>query len=122
LPHTDIVVHLEPRREGLNVRDRALAVAVAEPLVRDVHDISIYNLGGRKSVSLPLKMQPYVGRGVAHEVGERVEARLREEPDVEDVHTHLEPLEQPVAAHDETMPSDDSEKAAHHESRGRPDR
>jgi cation diffusion facilitator family transporter len=110
LPHTDIVVHLEPRLEGLNVRDRALAVALAEPLVRDVHDISIYNHGGRKSVSLHLKMQPDVGLRVAHEVAERVEARLREEPDVEDVHTHLEPLEQPLAARDETTPSDDFER------------
>jgi cation diffusion facilitator family transporter len=110
LPHTDIVVHLEPRREGLDVRDRALAVALAEPLVRDVHDISIYNHGGRKSVSLHLKMQPDVRLRVAHEVAERVEARLREEPDVEDVHTHLEPLEQPVAARDETTSSDDADR------------
>jgi len=110
LPHTDIVVHLEPRLEGLSVRDRALAVALAEPLVRGVHDVSIYNHDGRKSVSLHLKMQPDVRLRVAHEVAERVEARLREEPDVEDVHTHLEPLEQPLAARAETTPSDEAER------------
>jgi cation diffusion facilitator family transporter len=110
LPDTDIVVHLEPRREGLNVRDRALAVALAEPLVRDVHDISIYNHAGRKSVSLHIKLEPDVRLREAHDVAERIEARLRKEPDVEDVHTHLEPLEKPVAARDETAPSDDSER------------
>ncbi|MFL5861043.1 MAG: cation diffusion facilitator family transporter [Solirubrobacteraceae bacterium] len=109
LPDTDVVVHLEPRREGLDLRDRALAVALAEPLVRDVHDISIYDHDGAHSVSLHLKLQPDLTLRFAHEVAERVEARLRADPDVEDVHTHLEPLEQPVVAQDAT-PSDDAER------------
>src|SRR5579884_123493 len=32
LPDTDVVVHLEPRREGLDLRDRVLAIALAEPM------------------------------------------------------------------------------------------
>ena len=98
LPDTDVVVHLEPRREGLDLRDRVLATALAEPLVREAHDITIYEHDGRVSVSLHLKLAPDVVIYKAHEVAERVEAALREEPGVEDVHTHLEPLEQPVAA------------------------
>jgi divalent metal cation (Fe/Co/Zn/Cd) transporter len=43
-------------------------------------------------------MAPDVPLSEAHDVAERVEAALRAEPGVEDVHTHLEPLEQPVAA------------------------
>jgi cation diffusion facilitator family transporter len=101
LPDSDVVVHLEPRRDGLDLRDRALAVALAEPLVREAHDITIYEHGGRFSLSLHLKMAPDVPLGEAHEVAERVEAALREEPGVEDVHTHLEPLEQPLAARPE---------------------
>jgi divalent metal cation (Fe/Co/Zn/Cd) transporter len=50
------------------------------------------------SVSLHLKMAPDVAIGEAHDVAERVEAALRTEPGVQDVQTHLEPLEQPVAA------------------------
>jgi cation diffusion facilitator family transporter len=98
LPDSDVVVHLEPRREGLDLRDRALAVALAEPLVREAHDITIYEHDGRVSISLHLKMAADVSVGEAHEVAERVEAALRAEPGVDDVHTHLEPLEQPVAA------------------------
>jgi cation diffusion facilitator family transporter len=98
LPDTDVVVHLEPRREGLDLRDRVLAIALAEPLVREAHDITIYEHAGRVSVSLHLKMAPDVAIDQAHDVAERVEATLREEPGVEDVQTHLEPLEQPVAA------------------------
>lgn len=98
LPDTDVIVHLEPRREGLDLRDRVLATALAEPLVREAHDITVYEHAGRVSVSLHLKLAPDVGIGQAHDVAERVEAALREEPGVEDVHTHLEPLELPVAA------------------------
>jgi len=98
LPDTDVVVHLEPRREGLDLRDRVLAIALAEPLVREAHDITIYEHDGLVSVSLHLKMAPDVAIDEAHEVAERVEAALRREPQVEDVQTHLEPLEQPVAA------------------------
>jgi cation diffusion facilitator family transporter len=98
LPDSDVVVHLEPRRDGLELRDRALAAALAEPLVREAHDITIYEHDRQSSISLHLKMAADVGIGEAHEVAERVEAALRREPGVSDVHTHLEPLEQPVAA------------------------
>jgi len=110
LPQSDVVIHLEPRREGLDLRDMALAAALAEPLVRDVHDIAIYKHAGRNSMSLHLKMKPDVPLAEAHEVAERVEAALRARPGVDDVHTHLEPLEAPLAAHDETGASDDSER------------
>jgi cation diffusion facilitator family transporter len=98
LPDSDVVVHLEPRREGLDLRDRALATALAEPLVREAHDITIYEHDRRVSISLHLKMDADVSVAEAHDVAERVEATLRDEPGVDDVHTHLEPLEQPVAA------------------------
>jgi cation diffusion facilitator family transporter len=101
LPNSDVVVHLEPRRDGLDPRDRVLAVALAEPLVREAHDITIYEHDGRVSISLHLKLAPVVTIGDAHEVAERVEAALREEPGVDEVYTHLEPLEQPVAARPE---------------------
>lgn len=101
LPDSDVVVHLEPRRAGLDLRDRALAVALAEPDVREAHDITIYEHDGRVSLSLHLKMRPEVTVAQAHDVAERVEAALRREPGVDDVQSHLEPLEQPVAARPE---------------------
>jgi cation diffusion facilitator family transporter len=106
LPETDVVVHLEPRREGLDLRDRVLAIALAEPLVREAHDITIYEHDGRASVSLHLKMAPDVAIGQAHDVAERVEAAICAEPGIEAVQTHLEPLEQPVA----TRPDDDRDR------------
>jgi cation diffusion facilitator family transporter len=97
LPGSDVVVHLEPRRDGLDLRDRALAIALAQPLVREAHDIAIYRAGDRAFVSLHLKLPADTPLREAHDVAERVESELRAEPDVADVQTHLEPLEFPVA-------------------------
>src|SRR5450755_2464160 len=110
LPDSDVVVHLEPRRHDLGLRDRVLAAALAEPLVRDVHDIAIYKHAGRASVSLHLKLDPDVPLAEAHEVAERVEAAIRADPGVDDVHTHLEPLERPLVASDKLGASDEIER------------
>lgn len=110
LPDTEVIVHLEARREGLNLRDQVLAAALAEPLVGDVHDVVMYTHDGRTSVSLHLKMEPDVPLGEAHEVAERVECAIRSQPGVEDVHTHLEPLERPLVAQETAGPSDASER------------
>src|SRR5258708_17763744 len=42
LPGSDVVVHVEPRRRGLDLRDRVLAVALSEPLVQAAHDIAVF--------------------------------------------------------------------------------
>jgi divalent metal cation (Fe/Co/Zn/Cd) transporter len=98
LPGSDVVVHVEPRAEGLDLRQRALAVALAEPLVHEAHDLVLYEHGGEVSISLHLKLPAETGLEEAHEVAERVESALRAEPGVRNVQTHLEPLEEPMAA------------------------
>jgi cation diffusion facilitator family transporter len=110
LPGSDVIVHLEPRRHDLDLRDRVLAAALTEPLVRDVHDIAIYKHAGRASVSLHLKLDLDVPLTEAHEVAERVEAAILADPGVDDVYTHLEPLERPLAASDKLGASDEIER------------
>jgi cation diffusion facilitator family transporter len=107
LPDSDVVVHVEPLREGLDLRARALAIALAEPAVQEAHDIAIYRRGseGRCSVSMHLKLDASTPLAAAHEVAERIEATLRRESDVDDVQTHLEPLEAPLTA---TVVGDDA--------------
>lgn len=98
LPDADVVVHVEPLREGLDLRARALAVALAEPAVHEAHDIAIYRRGGACGVSMHLKLDADTPLAAAHEVAERIEAALRRESEVDDVQTHLEPLEEPLTA------------------------
>jgi cation diffusion facilitator family transporter len=98
LPGSDVVVHVEPRRQGLDLRDRVLAIALAEPLVKEAHDITIFEQNGSASVSLHLKFPPELDVRAAHEIAERVERAIRARPGVGDVQTHLEPLERPLAA------------------------
>jgi divalent metal cation (Fe/Co/Zn/Cd) transporter len=95
---SDVVVHLEPQSENLDPRERALAVALAEPAVREVHDIVLYKQGTRFNVSLHLKLAPDMPLREAHEAAERVERVIAADPEVASVQTHLEPLERPQSA------------------------
>jgi cation diffusion facilitator family transporter len=98
LPGSDVVVHVEPRREGLDLRDRILAIALAEPLVRETHDITIFEHDGSSSVSLHLKFPPDLELTAAQTVARRIEQTIAASPGVVDVQTHLEPLERPLRA------------------------
>jgi cation diffusion facilitator family transporter len=100
LPGSDVVVHVEPRRSGLDLRDRVLAAALTEPLVKETHDIAIYQHDdGSTSVSLHLKLPADLELDTALAVARRIEAAIRSCPGVIDVQTHLEPLEQPLTIH-----------------------
>jgi cation diffusion facilitator family transporter len=98
LPNSDVVVHVEPRRRGLTLRDQVLAIALREPAVSEAHDITIFEHGDHVSVSLHLKLPADSSLREAHEVAERVEDAIRALPTVRDALTHLEPLEHPIAA------------------------
>jgi cation diffusion facilitator family transporter len=98
LPGSDVVVHVEPRRRGLELRERVLAIALSEPLVKEAHDITIFQRGREASVSLHLKLPADLDLASAHAVAERVERTIGARPEVVDVQTHLEPLEQPLAS------------------------
>jgi divalent metal cation (Fe/Co/Zn/Cd) transporter len=103
LPGSDVVVHVEPRRSGLELRDRVLAIALAEPSVRETHDVRIFEQAGSDSVSLHLKFSADLGLPEANAVADRVEQAIRARSGVADVQTHLEPLERPLIA----RPADD---------------
>jgi cation diffusion facilitator family transporter len=98
LPGSDVVVHVEPRRSGLDLRDRVLAIALAEPLVKEAHDITILEQEGLVSVALHLKFPDDLDLRTAHAVAERVERAISAMPGVTDAQTHLEPLERPLMA------------------------
>ena len=99
LPGSDVVVHVEPRRSGLDLRDRVLAITLAEPLIKEAHDITIFENGGSASVSLHLKFPADLPLQEALAVTERIEQAIRARPGVSEVQTHLEPLERPLSAH-----------------------
>ena len=97
LPNSDVVVHVEPRRGGLDLRERILATALAEPLVEEVHDVTIFEQDGTTSVSLHLKFPAQLELPAAQAVAERIERALLASDDIADVQTHLEPLERTMS-------------------------
>jgi cation diffusion facilitator family transporter len=98
LPGSDVVVHVEPRRRGLDLRERVLAIALAEPLVLEAHDIMIFEEGRSVDVSLHLKFPADLELREAAEIARRVEHAIRTTLRVAAVQTHLEPLERTLAA------------------------
>jgi cation diffusion facilitator family transporter len=93
LPGSDVVVHVEPQEDEAAIRERAHAAALAVPEVREVHNVSVLDVGGRTEVTLHLKLPGDLTLEDAHEVASAVERAIVERvPEVDAVQTHLEPL------------------------------
>jgi cation diffusion facilitator family transporter len=104
LPGSDAVVHVEPQEDEAAIRDRAHAAALGVPSVREVHNVSVLDVGGRTEVSLHLKLPGEVTLEEAHEVANQVESAIAAAvPEVDSVQTHIEPLGEAV----EGKPIDD---------------
>ena len=98
LPGSDVVVHVEPRRRGLGLRERILAIALAEPQVMEAHDITIFEQAGASNVSLHLKFPADLDLQTAAKIAGRIEQAICARPEVAAVQTHLEPIEHTLIA------------------------
>jgi cation diffusion facilitator family transporter len=109
LPGSDVVVHVEPQEDESAIRDRAHAAALGVPSVREVHNVTVLDVGGNTEVSLHLKLPGEVTLEKAHEVANQVEsAIIAAVPEVDSVQTHIEPLGEAVEG--KTMEDDRAER------------
>jgi cation diffusion facilitator family transporter len=109
LPGSDVVVHVEPREDEAAIRERAHNAALGVPGVREVHNVSVLDVGGRTQVSLHLKLPGEVSLEEAHEVANQVESAIAAAvPEVDVVQTHLEPLAE--ASEGRSMEDDTAER------------
>jgi divalent metal cation (Fe/Co/Zn/Cd) transporter len=71
---------------------RAVLAVVHEeyPLVDDVHHLHLHHYGATIEITLHLRLPPAMSVGQSHEIGRRIEERLREELHVEPT-VHIEP-------------------------------
>jgi cation diffusion facilitator family transporter len=98
LPGIDVVVHVEPRGADGGIRERALAAAATVSHVREIHNLTVLEVGDTREISLHVKLPGDLSLERAHALAEQVEeAILREVPEVESVQTHLEPLAEAAA-------------------------
>src|SRR4051794_35632854 len=99
LPAADVVVHVEPSSEAAaRLRERAHAAALQVPSVREIHNVSVLNVGGANEISLHLKLPGDLSLDEAHAIATNVEeAILAAVPEVGSVQTHLEPLAEEAA-------------------------
>lgn len=93
LTEADVVVHVEPLGDHLEVRERAHAAALGVRSVREVHNVSVVSTDWGIEISLHLKLPGGLSLDEAHEIAEDVEhAIVTAVPEVCSVQTHLEPL------------------------------
>lgn len=93
LPGADVLVHVEPRLTDGDLRERATVAALSVPDVREVHNVRAMNVDGRYELSLHVKLPRALSLGEAHDTAELVErAVLEAAPEIDTVHTHIEPL------------------------------
>jgi cation diffusion facilitator family transporter len=93
LPGSDVVVHVEPKVDEADIGERAHAAALGVPSVREVHNVSVLNVGDRTEVSLHLKLPGELSLEQAHDVANQVENAIEAAvPEVDAVQTHIEPL------------------------------
>jgi cation diffusion facilitator family transporter len=89
----DVVVHVEPSEAEGGIRERATAAAFAIPEVREVHNVRVMRLPEGYELSLHVKLPRELSLDDAHGAVERLEERIRAEvPELQMVHTHIEPL------------------------------
>ncbi len=106
LPGIDVVVHVEPRAAGGGIRERALAAAATVSHVREIHNLTVLEVGDALEVSLHLKLPGRLSLERAHAMAEQVEgAILRDVPEVGSVRTHLEPLAEAAAGEEIALDS-----------------
>jgi len=101
LPEADVVVHVEPQAGSeAELRERVQEAALQVPRVREIHNVNVIDVGGRREISLHLKLPGELSLDEAHAVAERVEQAIRGAlPEAASVRTHLEPLAQVAEGH-----------------------
>jgi cation diffusion facilitator family transporter len=96
LPGSDVVVHVEPRLDEATLRERAHAAALGVPSVREIHNLTVLDVGTGIELSLHVKLPGELSLDQAHSLAEQVERAIREAvPEIDTVQTHLEPLVEP---------------------------
>jgi cation diffusion facilitator family transporter len=93
MPDSDVVVHVEPLLGAGTVRERVTGAALTVLGVHEVHNVRVALVGGRRELSLHLKLPGALELERAHDVASRVEERVREAvPEIDEILTHIEPL------------------------------
>jgi cation diffusion facilitator family transporter len=99
IPGVDVVVHVEPGGAPDSLTERALTAALSVTGVREIHNVRVARAADHLEVSLHLKFPGDAPLETAHAVATDVEhAICGALPGPVTVTTHLEPLDEPVAA------------------------
>jgi len=92
LPHSDVVVHVDPvSQPNETLVEQLWGIAALQGV--SVHSIRAHELRGRLHLDMHVEVPESMTLGEAHELVSQFEAGVREEiPEIEEVVTHIEPV------------------------------
>lgn len=94
----EVVVHVEPRGDEVDLGGAVRAAAMGVPGVREIHNLAIVDIGDRCEASLHMKLPGDLRLDEAHELASQVERAITKAlPEIAAVQTHLEPLTEAVS-------------------------
>jgi divalent metal cation (Fe/Co/Zn/Cd) transporter len=93
LPGTDVVVHVEPSDARGKLIEAVRVAAMSVRGVREIHNLTLVKVEGKKEVTLHLKLPADLSLEEAHTLASQVERAITSAvPEISGVQTHLEPL------------------------------
>jgi divalent metal cation (Fe/Co/Zn/Cd) transporter len=109
----DVVVHMEPRKRSgmvgpqMDVYSKLQYLAEADPTVRGLHNVRVYDMLDGVHIAADLEMPPSLTLEAAHEAADRFEMTLREQiPNVKNLTLHLESVRNEVVVRNATEETD----------------
>jgi divalent metal cation (Fe/Co/Zn/Cd) transporter len=89
----EVVIHTEPCKPEVPTEKLVESLAREIQGVKEVHEVSAVNSGGKLYITLHANVDPKISVGAAHEIAQEIEDRIGKRiPEVENVAVHMEPF------------------------------
>jgi cation diffusion facilitator family transporter len=105
LGNVDATIHIEPSEKDAKMDELIEKLATVEG-VKEVHEISTVNTGGKYYITLHAYVNPEISVEEGHKIAEKIERKIRAEiKPLENVTVHIEPssIAVPTASFDEVQ-------------------
>ena len=89
----EVAIHTEPCKPEVPTEKLVESLAREIQGVKEVHEVSAVNSGGKLYITLHANVDPKISVGAAHEIAQEIEDRIGKRiPEVENVAVHMEPF------------------------------
>ncbi|MGQ9550826.1 MAG: cation-efflux pump [Candidatus Bathycorpusculaceae bacterium] len=92
--NVDTTIHIEPSEKETGAKQLVEKLAKEVEGVRETHDVSTIFVGGKLYITLHAYVDPRLSIQEAHKIAEKMENRMREKIEAENIAVHIEPYDE----------------------------